>query len=112
MYSPFQKQSNDVLEKFRINAHLRRYVKEPTVVNRYLLQGAVLQLKKLPHEKKDPAESIAKQLVITAFCLGYYKYADLTDQGYQLVRQDRYRGYQLKNKKMLYNYVNKKIITS
>ncbi|PCI06593.1 MAG: hypothetical protein COB77_06635 [Gammaproteobacteria bacterium] len=102
MHNPFQKPS-DVLEKFRITAHLRCYVKDPIIIKDHLLQGAIVKLKKLPYDKKDPAQLIAKELAITAFCLGYYSYADLTEQGCQLVRQNRYRGYQFKNK-MVYHH--------
>lgn len=90
MFNSYKKQS-DVLEKFRIHAHLRSYVKEPIIVDATLLQKAVTKLKKLPYEYKDPTDSVAIELVLEAYRLGYFKYKDLTDTGYKLVRHGKHR---------------------
>ena len=88
------KQQSDVLEKFRVHAHLRSYVKEPIIVDEKLLQEAVTKLKKLPFEYKDPTDSIAVELVLDSYRLGYFKLDDLTNVGCNLVRQGKYRGHQ------------------
>lgn len=93
MFNLFKEQ-NDVLEKFRIKAHLRSYVKDPIVVDNKLLREAITQLKKLPYEAKDPSDSIARELVLKAYRLGYFKYNDLTDDGCKLVRRKKYRRHQ------------------
>ena len=90
MFNQYNKQS-DVLEKFRIHAHLRSYVKEPIIIDETLLQEAVIKLKKLPYVYKDPTDSVAIELVIEAYRLGYFKYKDLTDTGYKLVRHGKHR---------------------
>ena len=90
MFNPYKKQS-DVLEKFRITAHLRSYVKDPIVVNETLMEEAVEKLKKLPYEDKDPSDQVAIELVIDSYRLGYFKYDDLTESGIELVRYGRYR---------------------
>ena len=90
MINSYKKQS-DVLEKFRIHAHLRSYVKEPIIIDETLLQEAVAKLKKLPYEYKDPTDSVATELVLDAYRLGYFKYKDLTDTGYKLVRRGKHR---------------------
>ena len=72
MYNPYKKQS-DVLEKFRIHAHLRSYVKDPIVINEKLLQESVAKLKKLPFEYKDPTDSVVRELVLDSYRLGYFK---------------------------------------
>ncbi len=97
MISPYKKQS-DVLEKFRIHAHLRSYVKEPIIIDETLLQEAVAKLKKLPYEYKDPTDSVATELVLDAYRLGYFKYKDLTDTGYKLVRHGKHRRQPASNK--------------
>lgn len=93
MFNSYNKQS-DILEKFRIHAHLRSYVKEPIIVDEKLLQEAVTKLKKLPFEYKDPTDSIAVELVLDSYRLGYFKQDDLTNVGCDLVRQGKYRGHQ------------------
>ena len=90
MFDSYKKQ-NDVLEKFRIKAHLRSYVKDPIVINETLLQEAVEKLKKLPYQKNDPTDSVARDLVLEAYRSGYFKYDDLTDDGCKLVRLSKYR---------------------
>ncbi len=92
MFNP-NKKENDVLEKFRIKAHLRSYVKDPIIIDESLLSEAVQKLKKLPHDDKDPTESIASELVLEAYRFGYFKYRDLTETGYELVRNSKYRGH-------------------
>ncbi len=90
MFNPHKKQ-NDVLEKFRIKAHLRSYVKDPIIIEESLMRDAVEKLKRLPYEHKDPSEAIAVELVKKAFCAGFFRYEDLTDSGCKLVRQNKYR---------------------
>jgi len=93
MFNPYKKQS-DVLEKFRIHAHLRSYVKDPIIIDEKLLQEAITKLKKLPFEYKDPTDSVAIELVLDAYRLGYFKHEDLTKVGSDLVRHGKYRGHQ------------------
>ena len=90
MFNPYKKQ-NDVLERFRIKAHLRSYVKDPIVINETLLQEAVEKLKKLPDQYNDPTDSVAIELVLEAYRSGYFKYEDLTDEGCKLVRLSKHR---------------------
>jgi len=90
MFNPYKKQ-NDVLERFRIKAHLRSYVKDPIVINETLLQEAVEKLKKLPYQYNDPTDSVAIELVLEAYRSGYFKYEDLTDEGCKLVRLSKHR---------------------
>ena len=90
MFNPYKKQ-NDVLEEFRIKAHLRSYVKDPIVVDETLLQDAVERLKKMPYEDKDPTDSVATELVMDAYRSGFFKYEDLTDAGCKLVRLSKHR---------------------
>ena len=93
MFNSYKKKSN-VLEKFRIKAHLRSYIKDPIIIDSTLLEEATSKLKKLPYEYKDPTDSIASNLVLEAYRLGYFRYEDLTDAGCDLVRQSKYRGHQ------------------
>jgi len=93
MFNPYKKQ-NDVLEKFRIKAHLRSYVKDPIVVDKTLLQDAVEKLKRLPYEHKDPTDSVAIELVRNAYRSGFFDYEDLTDIGCKLVRLSKHRRHQ------------------
>ncbi len=90
MFKAHKLQSN-VLEVFRIKAHLRSYVKDPTDINEGLLQNAVTKLKKLPYKHKDPTDRIAKELVLDGYHLGYFKYEDLTQPGYLMVKHKKYR---------------------
>jgi hypothetical protein len=90
MFNSYKKQ-NDVLEIFRIKAHLRSYVKDPIVIDETLLQEAVEKLKKLPYQKNDPTDSVARELVLEAYRSGYFKYDDLTDEGCKLVRLSKHR---------------------
>jgi hypothetical protein len=107
MFNSYKKQS-DVLEKFRIHAHLRSYVKEPIIVDEKLLQEAVTKLKKLPFEYKDPTDSIAVELVLDSYRLGYFKLDDLTNVGCDLVRQGKYRGHlQLSNNRVYQNRISR-----
>ncbi|MCK5395711.1 MAG: hypothetical protein KAJ32_06950 [Gammaproteobacteria bacterium] len=93
MFNSHKKQ-RDVLEKFRIKAHLRSYVKDPVIIDTALLKEAISKLKKLPYEHKDPTDSAAIELILEAHRLGYFKYEDLTDAGCEIVRHGRYRGHQ------------------
>ena len=90
MFHHFRNQ-NDTLEKFRIKAHLRSYVKDPITIHNDLLQEAVAKLKKLPYEYSDPTDSIAMELVLDAYRLGFFNYDDLTADGGDLVRHGKYR---------------------
>ena len=90
MFNPYKKQ-NDVLEKFRIKAHLRSYVKDPIIIDETLLSNAVDQLKRLPYENKDPANTVAMELVQQAYRSGFFRYEDLTDTGCNLVRISKHR---------------------
>jgi hypothetical protein len=93
MFNSRSKQ-NDVLERFRIKAHLRSYVKDPIVINETLLQEAVIKLKKLPYQQNDPSDLVAKELVLEAYQSGYFNYNDLTDDGCKLVRSSKHRRHQ------------------
>ena len=90
MFNSYEKQ-NDVLEKFRIKAHLRSYVKDPIVINETLLQEAVEKLKKLPYQHNDPTDSVVRELVVEAYRAGFFRHDELTDSGYELVRISKYR---------------------
>lgn len=90
MFHPFRNQ-NDTLEKFRIKAHLRSYVKDPILIENDLLQEAVVKLRKLPYTYSDPTDSVAMELVLDAYRLGFFNYSDLTDIGCDLVRHGKYR---------------------
>ena len=90
MFNPYYKQSG-ALEKFRIKAHLRSYVKDPVTVDEKLLVAAALKLKQLPYTSKDPAESVAIELLYSGYRYGCFKYDDLTEDGCKLVRQSRFR---------------------
>lgn len=93
MFNPNKKQ-NDILEKFRIKAHLRSYVKDPIVIDEKLLQDAVEKLKKLPYKHKDPTDSVAIELVLEAYKTGFFRYEDLTVTGCKLVRLGKHRRHQ------------------
>ena len=82
---------NDILEKFRIKAHLRSYVKDPIIIDERLLQTAVEKLKKLPYKHNDPTDSVAKELVLDAYRSGFFRYEDLTKIGCKLVRISKHR---------------------
>ena len=90
MFNPYKKQ-NDVLEKFRIKAHLRSYVKDPVDIDETLLLDAVEKLKRLPYEHKDPTDSVAIELVQHAYRSGFFAYENLTDAGCKLVRRSKHR---------------------
>ena len=90
MFNPYKKQ-NDVLETFRIKAHLRSYVKDPIVINETLLEDAVEKLKRLPYQHNDPTDSVAVELVLDGYRSGFFRYEDLTDDGCTLVRLSKHR---------------------
>jgi len=90
MFNPYKKQNN-VLEEFRIKAHLRSYVKDPIILDKTLLNEAVEKLKKIPYEDKDPTDSVAVELLLDSYRMGFFKYNDLTDDGCKLVRYGKYR---------------------
>jgi len=97
MFNPYKKNS-DVLEKFRIKAHLRSYVKDPIIIDEKLLLAAVYKLKKLPYKDKDPTNSIAMELLVDAYCLGHFCYEDLTEAGCRLVRYGKYQSHHVNRK--------------
>lgn len=84
---------SDVLEKFRIKAHLRSYLKDPISIDGTLLSEAALLLKKLPYNDYDPAESIVTEMVLEAYRSGHIKQRNLTDAGYKLIRHSKFRGH-------------------
>ncbi len=90
MFNPYKKQ-NDVLERFRIKAHLRSYVKDPIIIDDDLLQSAVEKLKRLPYKDYDPTDIVAIELVLDAYRSGFFKYEDLTEIGCKLVRLGKHR---------------------
>ena len=96
MFKPYKLKSN-ALEIFRIKAHLRSYVKDPNIIDENLLHNAVAKLKKLPYQHKDPTDLIAKELVLDAYHLGYFKYKDLTHPGCTMVKHEKYRRHPLTN---------------
>ncbi|VAW55225.1 hypothetical protein MNBD_GAMMA05-1746 [hydrothermal vent metagenome] len=111
MFNPYKKNS-DVLEKFRIKAHLRSYVKDPIIIDEKLLLAAVYKLKKLPYKVKDPTDSIAMELVANAYCLGYFRYEDLTETGCRLVLHGKYHGYHVERKDRIHsgNFIKQRFI--
>ena len=102
MFNPYKKNS-DILEKFRIKAHLRSYVKDPIIIDEKLLIAAVYKLKKLPYKDKDPTDNIAMELVVDAYCLGHFRYKDLTETGCNLVRYGKYHGHHLKREDRIHH---------
>jgi hypothetical protein len=88
------KRQNNILEKFRIKAHLRSYLKDPIIIDKTLMDEAIAKLRDLPYESKDPAETIATELTLEAYRLGYFRYDDLTDAGCEIARKRKYRGHQ------------------
>ncbi|MBE9559948.1 MAG: hypothetical protein IMF15_04125 [Proteobacteria bacterium] len=90
MFNPYRKQS-DALEKFRITAHLRSYLKDPIILNDALLQDAVDELKKIPYDSKDPTDVIAIDFLLASYRAGYVRHEDLTEDGYKLVRAGKHR---------------------
>ena len=88
------KRQNNILEKFRIEAHLRSYLKDPIIIDNTLMDEAISKLKRLPYESKDPADTIATELTLEAYRLGYFRYDDLTDAGCEMTRKSKYRGHQ------------------
>ena len=90
MFNPYKNEDRK-LEAFRIKAHLRSYVIDPSTINQDLLDIAILKLKKLPHEQRDPSAAIAVELVLNAYKLGYFRIEDLTEAGSQLVRFGKFK---------------------
>lgn len=107
MFNPYKKQ-NDVLEKFRIKAHLRSYVKDPIIIEENLMRDAVEKLKRLPYEHKDPTDSVAIELVQKAYRAGFFRYEDLTDTGCKLIRLSKYRRHMHRsNERVPHNHLYK-----
>jgi hypothetical protein len=96
MFNQYTKQS-DALERFRVKAHLRTYVKDPVIIDEQLLLEAVKKLKKLPYTNKDPADTVAIELLMEAYRLGFMKYENLTDSGHMLVQSSKKRRYRCAN---------------
>ncbi len=90
MFNPYKKQ-NDALEEFRIKAHLRSYIKDPIIIEENLMHEAVGKLKRITYQGKDPADTIAIELLLDAYRMGFFRYDDLTDDGCELVRHGKYR---------------------
>ena len=111
MFNPYKKNS-DILEKFRIKAHLRSYVKDPIIIDEKLLMAAVYKLKKLPYKDRDPTDSIAMELVVNAYCQGHFCYKDLTETGCHLVRYGKYQGHQVERKDQIHpgNFIKQRFI--
>ena len=105
MYNSFKRQNN-ILEKFRIKAHLRSYLKDPIIIDKTLMDEAISKLKKLPYESKDPADSIATELTLEAYRLGYFRYNNLTDAGREITRKSKYRGHQKLTMQRAFNSQN------
>jgi len=101
MFNPYTKQ-NDVLEKFRIKAHLRSYVKDPVDIDETLLQDAVEKLKRLPYEHSDPTDSVVIELVQYAYRSGFFVYENLTETGCKLVRRSKYRRHLKRSAERIY----------
>lgn len=90
MFNPNKKQNN-VLEEFRIKAHMRSYVKDPIIIDKDLMQEAVEKLKRLPFETRDPTDKVARELLIEAYRRGFFRNDDLTQDGYKLIKQCKHR---------------------
>jgi len=90
MFNPNKKQNN-VLEEFRIKAHMRSYIKDPIVIDTVLMRDAVEKLKKLPFETKDPTDKVAVELLMEAYRRGYFKKDDLTRDGYKVIKLCKHR---------------------
>ena len=104
MFNPYKRQT-DALEKFRIKAHLRSYVKDPIIIDETLLQEAIGKLKRLPYEYNDPTDSVAIELVQDAYRSGYLGYENLTDIGCKLIRLSKHRRHlQRPNERTQQNY--------
>jgi len=93
MFNSYKRQT-DALEKFRIKAHLRSYVKDPIIIDEVLLQEAIKKLKRLPYEYNDPTDSVAIELLQDAYRSGYLGYENLTDIGCRLIRLSKHRRHQ------------------
>ena len=85
------KKQNNVLEEFRLKAHMRSFVRDPFEIDKHLLEDAVAKLKKLPFQHKDPTSTVAIDLLVESYRRGYYKYEDLTIEGCKLVKLCKYR---------------------
>lgn len=77
----------DTLERFRIKAHLRSYLKDPFDIDEYLMHQAVGRLKTLPYVDSDPSAKVALELLYTGFIQGYYAEDALTEQGIRMVKR-------------------------
>ena len=92
MFKSYQ-QKGDVLERFRIKAHLRSYVKDPIIIDTALLKKATTALKKLPYDDKDPTDAVAIKLVLEAYRLGHFRVENMTDAGYEIINENKYHSH-------------------
>ena len=90
MFNPYKKR-NSALEEFRIKAHMRTYIKDPIEIDKGLLDDAIEKLKKLPFQYNDPSATVAIELLVEAYRKGYYKYEDLTTEGYRVIKLCKFR---------------------
>ena len=90
MFKP-NKNNSDILERFRIKAHMRRYVKDPFEIDEQLMVEGVAQLKGMEFSHSDPSELVAADMTLKSYFKGVYKLDDLTDEGSVLIKQERFR---------------------
>lgn len=90
MFTPNNRQS-DILERFRIKAHMRRYVQDPFEVDENLMLEGIDAIKGLEIGDRDPAHLVAARITLKAFETGYYRREHLTEEGNQLVSEERFR---------------------
>jgi len=90
MFKP-NNNNSDILERFRIKAHMRRYVKDPFEIDEQLMIEGVAQLKGMDFSHSDPSELVAADMTLKSYFNGLYKLDELTDEGSVLVKQERFR---------------------
>ena len=90
MFNPNNKQS-DILERFRIKAHMRRYVRDPFTIEEQLMADAATRLKGMEFRHSDPSELIAAEITLQSYNSGFYRLEELTEEGEILVKQERFR---------------------
>ena len=90
MFKP-NNNNSDILERFRIKAHMRRYVKDPFEIDEQLMVEGVSQLRGMDFTHSDPSELVAADMTLKSYFMGIYKLYELTDEGTVLVKQERFR---------------------
>ena len=90
MFKP-NNNNSDILERFRIKAHMRRYVKDPFEIDEQLMTEGVSQLRGMDFTHSDPSELVAADMTLKSYFSGLYRMDDLTDEGSVLVKQERFR---------------------